>query len=114
LGSFICKLSAENRKVLRLEGDMMVSDCVWARARAAFLLQGATYKVGVGSLGQLLLGILASVGVCGAVSKAAALQAAWQRPLLPADKVPSNTWLISMIAGGCFKESKRGIEQLDN
>jgi hypothetical protein len=28
---------------------------------------------------------------------------------LPGEKVPSNTWLISMIAGGCVRESKRGI-----
>lgn len=79
----------------------MVSGQVLERARAAFLLRGATYEVRVGSLLELLLSILTNVGVYGAVSKAAKYSERASGHL-PADKVPSNTWLISMIAGGCF------------
>jgi hypothetical protein len=86
-------------------------DVVW---RAA----GRTHKVRVGGLGELLLSVLAGGAVCGRVSYSCrAMQGAGRgEGGVPAERVPSNTWLISMIAGGCFtdkegyKEGKREVE----
>jgi hypothetical protein len=67
-----------------------------------------TYKVRVGGLLELLLGAATDVRIWTPSVTAVEVLKCW-RGNLPAEKVPSNTWLISMIAGGCVRESKRGI-----
>ena len=69
---------------------------------------GETYEIGVSGLLELLLGGVTNVGIW---RESVELRGPTRRGEgnLPAEKVPSNTWLISMIAGGCVKESKRGI-----
>lgn len=79
----------------------------------SLLAAWGTYEVRVGGLRQLLLSILSGGGIFVAVSTDPKSNRQG-KDYLPGDNVPSNTWLMSMIAGGCFKESKRGIEQLDN
>ena len=61
------------------------------------LAKRGTYKVGVGSLGELVLGRLADVRICRAVSHAAGHGQSSQRHI-PGESVPSNTWLMSMTA----------------
>jgi hypothetical protein len=61
-----------------------------------------TYKVRVGGLLELLLGAATDVRIWTPSVTAVEVLKCW-RGNLPAEKVPSNTWLISMIAGGCVR-----------
>jgi hypothetical protein len=93
---------------LWLQGEMLLADMfAVGGGMAAFRWRGRTYKVGVGGGLELLLGFGTDGSVCRASVRRRATQS---RPDdIPGEKVPSNTWLISMIAGGCVRESKRGI-----
>jgi hypothetical protein len=75
-------------------------------APAAWVLRG-TYKVGVGGLLELLLGAVADVRIWDRQSGRHERRRRG-RDSIPGEKVPSNTWLISMIAGGCG-EGQRGV-----
>lgn len=59
-----------------------------------------TYKVGLGGLVELLLCVLADVGIWDTVSRGCIAPRPWGEGDAPAERVPSNTWLMSMIAGG--------------
>jgi hypothetical protein len=83
----------------------------WRAHLQPFTLRGP-YKVFVGGLLELLLGTVTNVCIWG--SQYRRWGSTDRSPSsVPGEKVPSNTWLISMIAGGraCagVKESKRGI-----
>jgi hypothetical protein len=75
--------------------------------RTCSLGAAGTYKVGVGGLLELLLGAVADVRICDSQSGLHG-RAARGEGSIPGEKVPSNTWLISMIAGGCG-EGQRGV-----
>jgi hypothetical protein len=63
---------------------------------------GQTYKVRVGGLLELLLGAVTDVCIWRRRQSVELAGAQWQAAGgIPGEKVPSNTWLISMIAGGC-------------
>lgn len=69
---------------------------------------GGTYKVGVGGVDELLLGAVTDGGICGRVSPELRARAGQSRGNIPGEKDPSNTWVISMIAGGCDKDARDG------
>jgi hypothetical protein len=76
--------------------------------RSLLAAGGETYKVFVGGGLELLFGAVTDGSIWRA-SVTAVRETRQAGGDIPGEKVPSNTWLISMIAGGCVRESKRGI-----
>ena len=63
------------------------------------LAERGTYEIVLGGLAELVLGGLSDIRICTAVSQRAGRGRVSQRRI-PGESVPSNTWLISMIAEG--------------
>ena len=100
LGIFSCEFVCENGQVLGLERHIAISGCGLEGDEAAFWAQAGTYKVGLGGLVELLLGARADVGIWRAVSRVSAAAQRCGEGYTPGARVPSNTWLMSMTAGG--------------
>jgi hypothetical protein len=67
-----------------------------------------THKVGLGGLCELLFGAGAHVGIWDAVSRRGQARRARGEGGIPGERVPSNTWLMSMIVGGRAEERGGG------
>jgi len=109
---FVCEFAAEDGEVLGLSGIELLVDGL----RDGHLQPsrcGGTYKVGVGGLLELLLGAVADVRIWElSVNEMPPRHTRGTEGSVPGEKVPSNTWLISMIAGGSVRESEgseRGV-----
>lgn len=94
----VCELCAEDGEVLGLRETLPLAVELGEGAQLRLAGRG-THKVRLGGLCELQLSGLANVGIWRAVSSGCKAGERGGR-YTPGERVPSNTWLISMIAEG--------------